>query len=39
MNKKDLLKNFRDYSPEQIAEAIRAGVISSYDLQHGKKIV
>lgn len=34
MNKKDLLKNFRDYSPEQIAEAIRAGVISSYELQH-----
>ena len=34
MNKKDLMRNFKDYSPEQIAEAIKSGVVTSYELLH-----
>ena len=34
MNKKDLIKNFKDYSPEQIAEAIKSGIVTSYELLH-----
>lgn len=30
--KKELLKNLRDYSPEQIADAVRSGVVSMYEL-------
>ena len=30
--KKELLKNLRKYSPEEIAEAVRAGEVSLYDL-------
>lgn len=32
INKKDLLKDIRKYSPEQIAEAIRTGEVSMYEL-------
>lgn len=32
INKKDLLKDVRKYSPEQIAEAIRSGEVSMYEL-------
>ena len=32
INKKDLLKDIRKYSPEQIAEAIRSGEVSMYEL-------
>lgn len=34
MNKEDLIKNLKGYSPEQIAEAIKSGVVSSYELLH-----
>ena len=34
MNKKDLIKNFKDYSPEQIAEAIKSDIVTSYELLH-----
>jgi uncharacterized membrane protein YhaH (DUF805 family) len=32
ISKKDILKNVRQYSPEQIADAIRNNVVSMYDL-------
>lgn len=32
VTKKELLKDIRSYSPQEIAEAIRAGVVSMYDL-------
>ena len=32
VTKKDLLKNVRNYSPQEIADAVRAGVVSLYDL-------
>ena len=32
VTKKDLLKNVRNYSPQEIADAIRAGIVSLYDL-------
>lgn len=35
MTKKDLLENIRDYSPQEIAVAIRNGVVSFYDLKRG----
>lgn len=31
-SKKDLLKNLRDYSPEEIAEAVKAGTVTLYEL-------
>ena len=31
MNKKDLIKNFKDYSPEQIAEAINTNMLITDD--------
>lgn len=33
MNRKDLLENIRDYSPKEIVEAIRSGVVTFYDLR------
>lgn len=30
--KKELLKNLRKYSPEEIAEAVRTGEVSLYEL-------
>ncbi len=32
INKKDLLKNLRSYSPEQIASAVKNGTVSLYEL-------
>lgn len=32
VTRKELLKNVRNYSPQEIADAIRAGVVSMYDL-------
>ena len=32
VTKKELLRNVRSYSPQEIADAIRAGVVSLYDL-------
>ena len=32
VTRKDLLKNVRNYSPQEIADAIRAGIVSMYDL-------
>lgn len=32
VTKKKLLKNVRNYSPQEIADAVRAGVVSLYDL-------
>ncbi len=32
VTKKQLLNNLQDYSPEEIAEAVRAGVVSMYEL-------
>lgn len=32
VTKKELLKNVRNYSPQEIADAVRAGVVSLYDL-------
>lgn len=32
VTKKELLKNVRNYSPQEIADAIRTGVVSLYDL-------
>ena len=32
VTKKELLKNVRNYSPQEIANAVRAGVVSLYDL-------
>lgn len=32
ITKKELLKNIRNYSPPEIAEAVRAGVVSLYEL-------
>ena len=31
-SKKDLLKNLRDYSPEEIAEAVKSGTVTLYEL-------
>jgi uncharacterized membrane protein YhaH (DUF805 family) len=31
-SKKDLLKNLRDYSPDEIAEAVKAGTVTLYEL-------
>lgn len=31
-SKKDLLKNLRDYSPEEIAEAVKTGTVTLYEL-------
>ena len=31
-SKKDLLKNLRDFSPEEIAEAVKAGTVTLYEL-------
>lgn len=31
-SKKNLLKNLRDYSPEEIAEAVKSGTVSLYEL-------
>jgi len=30
--RKELLKNLKNYSPEEIAEAVREGVVSLYEL-------
>ena len=32
VTKKELLKNVRNYSPQEIADAVRAGIVSFYDL-------
>lgn len=32
VSKKELLKNVRNYSPQEIADAVRAGMVSLYDL-------
>lgn len=32
VKRKDILKNVRNYSPQEIADAIKAGVVSFYDL-------
>lgn len=32
--KKELLKNIQGYSPEEIADAIRAGIVTLYELGH-----
>lgn len=34
INKKHLLKNLREYSDEQIADAVRSSVVSIYELNH-----
>lgn len=31
-SKKELLKNLRDYTPEEIAEAVKAGIVTIYEL-------
>lgn len=39
MDRRDLLENLRDYSPKEIADAIRSGVVTLYDLKsysHGQ---
>lgn len=39
MNKKDLLDNIRDYSPKEIADAIKSGLVTFYELRsstHGQ---
>lgn len=33
-SKKELLKNIQSYSPEEIADAIRAGIVTLYELEH-----
>ena len=33
-SKKELLKNIQSYSPEEIADAIRAGIVTLYELGH-----
>ena len=35
MNKKDLLDNIRDYSPKEIADAIKSGIVTFYELKSG----
>ena len=35
MNKKDLLDNIRDYTPREIAKAIKDGVVTFYELRSG----
>ena len=35
MNKKDLLDNIRDYSPKEIANAIKSGMVTLYELKSG----
>jgi hypothetical protein len=35
MNKKDIFENVRDYSPREIAAAIRQGVVTFYELKNG----
>lgn len=37
IKKKDLLKNLRDYSAEQIADAVRNNIVSLYELGHNTK--
>ena len=32
VSKKEILKNITNYSPEEIADAVRAGVVSMYEL-------
>lgn len=34
VNKKELLRNVQSYSPEEIADAIRAGIVTLYELGH-----
>lgn len=34
VSKKELLKNIQSYSPEEIADAIRAGIVTLYELGH-----
>lgn len=34
VSRKELLKNIQSYSPEEIADAIRAGIVTLYELGH-----
>ena len=36
-SKKELLKNLRNYTPEEIAEAVRGGIVTIYELAKGSE--